>query len=110
MLGPIDGSIIADFVANLERINALADDSEGFIWRITGEEDNATAIKIFEDDSIIINMSVWKDIASLKNYIYKTAHAEIMKRRKEWFSKMDKMHMVMWEVPEGHIPSPQEAR
>jgi hypothetical protein len=110
MLGPIDSPIMADFVNNLEGINALAEESDGFIWRLTGEEDNATAIQVFDDMSIIINMSVWRDVDALKNYVYKTAHAEIMKRKKEWFSKMDSMHMVLWNIPEGHIPSPAEAK
>jgi hypothetical protein len=110
MLGPIDSPIMADFVNNLEGINALAEESDGFIWRLTGEEDNATAIQVFDDMSIIINMSVWRDVDALKNYVYKTAHAEIMKRKKEWFSKMDSMHMVLWNIPEGNIPSPAEAK
>lgn len=110
MLGPIDSPVMADFVANLERINAIADKAPGFVWRLKGEGDNATAIQIFEDDSIIINISMWKDAESLKNYVYNTAHKEIMKRKKEWFSKMESMHMVMWEVPEGHTPTPLEAK
>lgn len=110
MLGPIDSPIMADFVANLERINAIADEAPGFVWRLKGEDDNATAIQVFDDDSIIINISMWKDAESLKNYVYNTAHKEIMKRKKEWFSKMESMHMVMWEVPEGYIPTPIEAK
>ena len=109
MLAPIDSPTMSGFVNNLDRINALAEESIGFIWRLTGEEDNATAIKVFEDDSIIINMSVWQDVESLKHYVYKTAHVEIMKRKKEWFSKIESMHMVLWNIPEGHTPTPQEA-
>lgn len=110
MLAPIDSPTMSGFVNNLDRINALAEESIGFIWRLTGEEDNATAIKVFDDDSIIINMSVWQDVESLKNYVYNTAHVEIMKRKKEWFSKMESIHMVLWNIPEGHTPTPKEAK
>lgn len=110
MLGPIDSPVMADFVNNLDRINALAENSNGFVWRLTGEEDNATAIQVFDDTSIIINMSVWENVESLKEYVYKTAHVEIMKRKNEWFSKMESMHMVLWSIPEGHVPTPLEAK
>lgn len=110
MLAPIDSPVMADFVANLDRINALAESSDGFIWRLKDEHDNATAIKVFEDDYLIINMSVWTNIDSLHKYVYQTSHAEIFKRRKEWFEKMTDMHMALWYVPEGHQPTPHEAR
>ena len=110
MLAPIDDPIMADFVNNLDRINALADQSEGFVWRLQDIENNATAIKAFEDDTLIINMSVWKNMESLFQFTYKTVHVEIFSRRKEWFSRIKDMHMVFWFVPVGHIPTPKEAR
>ena len=110
MKAPIDSPIMADFVANLDRINALAENHEGFVWRLKDDNENATSIKVFEDDMLIINMSVWKDKASLMDYVYKTAHAEIFKRREEWFDKLGDMHMALWEVADGHFPSPEEGR
>lgn len=110
MKGPIDSPIMADFVANLDRINALAEAHEGFVWRLKGDENNATAIKVFEDDFLIINMSVWKDKKSLSDYVYKSDHKEIFKRRAEWFESMSEMHMALWLVEEGHFPSPEEAK
>ena len=110
MLAPIDDPIMADFVNNLDRINALADKSEGFVWRLEDMENNATAIRAFEDDTLIINLSVWKDMESLFKFTYKSDHAEIFSRRKEWFSRIKDMHMVFWFVPVGHIPTPKEAR
>jgi hypothetical protein len=110
MLAPIDSPVMADFVANLDRINAIAESSMGFIWRLKGDNENATAIRVFEDDFLIINMSVWKDLNSLHKYVYKSDHVDIYKRRKEWFSKMTEMHMALWYVPAGHQPSPIEAR
>ena len=110
MLAPIDDPIMADFVNNLERINAIADRSEGFVWRLADIENNALAIRAFEDDTLIINMSVWKDLESLFRFTYKTDHAEIFARRTEWFSRITDMHMVFWYIPVGHIPTPTEAR
>ncbi len=110
MLAPIDDPIIPDFVNNLDRINTLAEESDGFVWRLKDVEDNATAIQAFEDDTLIINMSVWKNMASLFQFTYKSNHVEIFSRRKEWFSRIKDMHMVFWFVPVGHIPTPKEAR
>lgn len=110
MKAPIDSPIMADFIANLDRINAIAEAHEGFVWRLKGEENNATAIKVFEDKYLIINMSVWKDKKSLSEYVYKSDHKEIYKRKAEWFESMSDMHMALWLVEEGHIPTPEEAR
>jgi len=110
MLAPIDDPIMLDFVNNLDRINAVAEQSDGFVWRLKDAENNATAIKAFEDDSLIINMSVWKSREDLFEFTYKSDHVEIFSRRKEWFSRIKAMHMVFWFVPEAYIPTPIEAR
>lgn len=110
MLAPLESPIMADFVANLDRINALAEGSEGFVWRLKDEENNATSIKIYDDDFLIVNMSVWRDIDSLFQFAYKSQHVEIFKRRKEWFEKMSQMHMALWYVPVGHNPDVNEAQ
>ena len=109
MLAPIDSAVMADFVANLDRINALAEDSAGFVWRLKDNSNNATSIKVYDDDFIIVNMSVWQHTEALFQYVYQSAHVEIFKRRKEWFEKMREMHMVLWYVPAGHQPSVHEA-
>ena len=110
MLAPIDDPIMADFVNNLDRINTLAENSDGFIWRLKGDENNATALRVFEDDQLIINMSVWKDLDALFKFTYQSDHIEVFKRRKEWFSKMRDMHMALWYVESGHEPTPDEAK
>lgn len=110
MLASIDSPIMADFVNNLDRINEIAERSDGFIWRLKGEDNNATALRVFEDDFLIINMSVWKSIEALHNFTYRSGHVEIFKRKKEWFSAMSEMHMVLWYVPEGHEPSADNAK
>jgi len=109
MLGPIDGPVMAEFINNLDRINAMAEGSEGFIWRLKADDNNATSIKMFDDELIIINMSVWKDIDALFAFAYQTGHAEYVKRRREWFEKMREAYMALWYVPAGHKPTPQEA-
>ena len=110
MLAPVDSPVMADFVANLDNINALAENSEGFIWRLRDESNNATAIKIFYNDFLIVNMSVWKNTEALFQFVYQSKHVEIFKRRKEWFEKMPEMHMAQWYTPRGHLPTVAEAK
>jgi hypothetical protein len=105
---PLDSPLLADFVANLERINALAESSAGFVWRLQTTEGDATALRPLGDDTLV-NMSVWKDVASLRNYVYRSAHAEVMRRRKEWFEHTAAAFVVLWWVPKGHRPSIPEA-
>lgn len=109
MLGPIDGPVMADFVARLDEINALSEDSSGFVWRLTGEENNATSLRPYEDEMIIINMSVWENIDSLYQFTYYSNHVEVFRRRREWFGKME-IYLALWYVPVGHVPTPQEAK
>ena len=108
-IAAMDSPIMADFINNTDRINALAEKHPGFVWRLKGEySDDSYSIKAFDNDFMLVNMSVWKDRESLFDYVYNSGHIEIFKRRKEWFEKMPKMHMVLWYVAEGHIPSVEE--
>jgi Domain of unknown function (DUF3291) len=109
IIAPMDSPVMAGFADNLDRINALAESSEGFIWRLKDEANNATSIKVFEDDFIIINMSVWTNIDSLYKYVYQSVHTDYLKRRREWFEKLPEMYMALWYVPENHIPDTAEA-
>jgi hypothetical protein len=105
---PVDHPMIADFVANLDRINALADGMPGFVWRLKGEGDNATDIQPKPDDPLFaINMSVWTDVDALAGFVYRSDHRGVMRRRAEWFEKMD-LYMALWWVPEGHTPTVEE--
>lgn len=110
MLAPIESPVMAGFVNNLDRINALAEGSDGFVWRLADDGNNATSIKIFEDNYLIINMSVWTSMEALFNFTYNSAHMEIFRRKKEWFSKMKEMHMACWYMKEGEIPSTEDAK
>lgn len=99
---------MADFVANLERINALAERSPGYVWRLQDEAGDATAIRPFGEE-VLVNLSLWQDVESLSDYVYKSAHTEMLKRRREWFDKAEQVHMVLWWVPAGHRPGVEEA-
>lgn len=107
--GPIDSPIMAEFAANLDRINALAERSPGFVWRLQTEEGNATAIRPFANENIALNLSVWRDVESLNAFVYRSAHVEIMRRRKEWFERMAEAFLVLWWVRNGHRPTVDEA-
>ncbi len=109
MLAPIDSPVMSDFVANLDAINALAENSPGFVWRLKTDDNNATSIKIYGDDFLIVNMSAWKNIDALFAFAYQSQHVEIFKRRREWFSKMQEMHMALWYVPEYCFPTVDDA-
>lgn len=110
MLFPLESPEMADFVNNLDRINELADSSEGFVWRLMGDGNDATSLRPFDDEMIIVNMSVWQNLERLKDYVYKSAHTDILKRRAEWFEKVRDAMVVMWWVPAGHEPTVQEAK
>jgi hypothetical protein len=108
MKEPLGSPSMADFVANLERINALAEQASGFVWRLKDESGDATAIRPF-GENMLVNMSVWSDVAALHRYVFETVHVEILRRRREWFERMEEAHAVLWWVPAGHRPTLQEA-
>lgn len=107
---PVEHPIMAGFMSRLDEINALAERTPGFVWRLQTPAGNATAYRPYkDDDSILINMSVWETIDSLKRYVYSSAHAELLRQRHEWFEKFSGIYMALWWVPVGHIPSVDEA-
>jgi hypothetical protein len=108
MQEPLESPRMADFVANLDRINALAESSPGFVWRLQTEEGDATALRPLGEDTLV-NISVWRDVASLNKYVYESAHVEVMRRRKEWFERMREAYVVLWWIPKGHRPTIPEA-
>lgn len=103
---PLDSPQLADFVGALDGINAIADGSRGFVWRLQDEAGNATALRPMGEE-FIVNLSVWQDAKSLQAFVYRSDHAGVMRRRREWFEKMD-LYMVLWWVPRGHRPSVEE--
>ena len=107
--GPMDSPVMADFAANLDRINAVADASPGFVWRLQTDEGDATGIQAFDDELMLVNMSVWTDLESLRKFVYRSAHVEVLRRREEWFEHMSAAFLVLWWVPRGHRPGIEEA-
>ena len=105
---PIDAPEISAFVEALDPINALAEQQPGFVWRFQTEDGNATAERPFDDDFIIVNMSVWTSIDALADYVYRSDHITFLRRRREWFSAMLEVHVVLWWVAAGHRPSVAE--
>lgn len=101
--------IMTDFVANIDRINQIAEASPGFVWRLKDEQDNALNINPFEDNSMLINISVWEDVAPLKSFVYGAMHLEIMKRKKEWFRHFKGFYYALWWIKAGEYPTAVEA-
>ena len=98
---------MAGFMDNLDRVNALAERSPGFVWRLKGDNNNATDFRVGDDYAV--NMSVWETPDALENYVFKTVHVQFYRKRQEWFNLIEKPHMVFWWVEEGHQPTLQEA-
>ena len=104
--GPMDGPVMAGFVARLDEINALADKDPGLIWRLQTPAGNATYLRPYEhDDRILINMSVWRSFETLKKYVYRSAHAELLKQRNVWFEMFRGVYVALWWVPAGSRPT-----
>lgn len=105
---PLDSPQMAPFMNNLDRINALAEASPGFVWRLQEDTGNATALRPFGEDTLV-NLTVWADLTSVKAYVYRTEHAAFMRRRREWFNPAPEPYMVLWWVPAGRRPAMDEA-
>ena len=107
---PLEDEVMSGFVSRLDEINALADGSPGFVWRLQTPAGNATYLRPYGDDRILINMSVWETLESLRHYVYHTAHAELLRHRHEWFEKFVGAYTALWWVPTGHLPGVDEAK
>ena len=110
LVAPLDDPRIADFIAQLDPINALAERSPGFVWRLKSDSGNATDIAYNDDPFVIVNMSVWKSAEDLRDYVYHSRHTSVLKDRAKWFEKMDKAYYCLWWIPTGHIPTVAEGR
>jgi hypothetical protein len=110
LIAPIDDPKIAEFVAQLAPINAIADLAPGFVWRLQSESGNATDMAYNDDPSIMVNMSVWESLETLRDYAYKSGHRKVLRDRAKWFAKMDRPHYCLWWIPAGHIPTIAEGR
>jgi len=110
LIAPIDDPRIADFMAQLAPINALADCAPGFVWRLQTESGNATDVRFNDDPLVHVNMSVWESVEALQDFTYRSRHTEPLRDRAKWFEKMDKPHYCLWWIPAGHIPTVAEGR
>ncbi len=109
LVAPTDSPVVAEFMDALDEVNAIADASSGFLWRFQTEEGNATAERPFDDDTILVNFSTWMSVDALADFVYRSAHAPFLRRRREWFERMDETFSVLWWVPAGHRPTVTEA-
>jgi hypothetical protein len=108
--GPVDGPMLADFMSLLDPVNALADGSPGFVWRLQTEDGNATSLRPYDDDRMIVNMSTWETIDSLWDFVYGGMHLEVMRRRREWFERFEATYAGLWWVPAGVEPTVDDAK
>lgn len=106
---PFDAPELADFMAGLPGINAIADATPGFVWRLDDEGDDAGSVEAFGAD-MLVNLSVWKSLAALHGFVFQTEHATYMRRRREWFDRMMEPSLVLWWIPIGTEPSVREAK
>ena len=108
--GALEGEVMAGFVGRLDEINALADRSPGFVWRLQTEEGNAKYLRPYDDNRILVNMSVWETPEALKHFVYETAHIELLRHRHQWFEKFSNAYSALWWVPKEHRPGVDEAK
>jgi hypothetical protein len=106
---PLDSPVVADFVAALDPINALADTAPGFVWRLQSEDGDATSFRVFDDDQILLNMSVWESVEALQEYVYRSGHKDVLRQRRQWAERVETVQSTMWWVRAGDVPEPTEA-
>ncbi|MEQ8653815.1 MAG: DUF3291 domain-containing protein [Kiloniellales bacterium] len=109
LVAPEGDPRVQEFFDELDRINALAEASPGFLWRLKTEEGNATAIKPTADPLLIVNLSVWRDADALFEFVYRSAHTPVMAKRKQFFQRFEGHYQALWWVAAGHRPSVDEA-
>ena len=108
---PLEDPSMHGFVSRLAELNALADGSDGFVWRMKDDQgDGNTYLRPCDDDRMIVNMSVWASVEQLRAYTYDTAHAAMLKQRRDWFEKIDRVILALWWIPVGHVPTIDEAK
>ena len=108
-VAPLTTAQLAGFVENLEPVNALADAAPGFVWRLQTEDGDATAVRGFGDDRVIVNLTVWTSLEALGAFVYSGRHREILARRREWFVPLKEAVTALWWVPEGSVPTVADA-
>jgi hypothetical protein len=107
---PLDGPEMAEFVSRIDQVNALSDGSPGFVWRLPSGTGGDSYLRPYDDDRILFNLSVWRTVEDLRAFVYRSVHAEVMRRRQEWFEKFDGAYVALWWIAAWRIPSVDEAK
>ncbi len=107
---PMNDPVMEEFAGALAEINALAEQSAGFVGRLKGDNGDATEIQAFSDPLILVNMFVWTDVRSLRDYVYRTMHGRFFARRQAWFEKYEGAHLALWWIAAGQFPTTAEAK
>jgi Domain of unknown function (DUF3291) len=110
MKAPIEDPVMAEFAAALNEVNAVADRSPGFVWRLQTSSGNATNIRAYSDSRMLVNLSVWRSVEQLKAYVYNSLHGDFFVRRRQWFEKYQGEHFAMWWIPSGYLPTVEEGK
>ncbi|MEO1193916.1 MAG: DUF3291 domain-containing protein [Pseudomonadota bacterium] len=108
LVAPHDDPAVAGFFEALDRINALADRSPGFIWRLQTDAGNATDLILTADPRLIMNLSVWADADALFAFVYQSAHTPVMAERRQWFERFEGAYQALWWIPADHRPTLEE--
>jgi|SRR5690348_13286266 len=110
LAAPLTDARLADFVAGLPKINGIADTAPGFVWRLVDDEgSDATSLRPFGSD-VIVNLTVWESIETLRAFAFKSEHLDYLRRRREWFVPFRDVYAVIWWIPVGHRPTVDEAQ
>ncbi|SDJ74553.1 protein of unknown function [Pseudomonas delhiensis] len=107
---PLDHPLMRDFVDQLAPVNALAEASPGFVWRLQDEAGDATGVQAFDDPRIIVNLSLWESLEALRDYVYGGEHLAVLRRRRDWMEKLPGPSLALWWLPAGQLPSLAQAR
>lgn len=100
---------MAGFVSRLNEINAMAEASPGFVWRLQDDSGNATSFRAFDDDRILINVSVWTSVESFREFVYRSAHGDMVRDGRKWFEPPSAEQIAMWWISAGQLPNLEEA-
>jgi len=111
LVAPLDSPAVSAFVERLDEINALAERSPGFVWRLKADDGMPSSyLRPYDDDRVVVTLSVWESVESLEHFVYKSLHAELFKRRRDWFEHLRDATLALWWIPAGHLPGIDEAK
>jgi Domain of unknown function (DUF3291) len=100
---------MSGLMRNLDRVNAFAERSEGFVWRLKRESNNPTAIRPASGPTMAVNLSVWESVKALERFVWATMHKQFYNRKGDWFERLKTPNFVMWPIQSGHTSDLEEA-